>query len=323
MKVNPEDLAEKCRRAMADHIAGAGEASLKRAYDLGRYALDNGFGLLDMTALLHRTMTEIVAARYPGEKSASTVGLAQEFFVESLSPFEMTHRGSQEVTAALRRLNESLNEKLEDMARRVATALHDEAWQLMAAAYLDLHRAIQDAPEPTRQCLERVQGCLKELEENLRRLSHEIRPRILDDLGVVPALGFLAKSISERAGIPIKVEGPKDRRFPPTIETGIYRAVQEALINMTRHASATHATVHLQNNGGKVTCSVKDDGVGFDLEAVLTRPGRTGLGLLGIQERMATLGGILRVNTAPGKGTELRIDIPLKQQDGNSNSPVC
>lgn len=95
MKINSEDLAQKFRGALRAHLCETGEASLKSAYDLGRYALDAGFGILDLTALLHRILAEVIEDRHPGERGAATVRRAQDFFVESLSPFEMTHRGSQ------------------------------------------------------------------------------------------------------------------------------------------------------------------------------------------------------------------------------------
>ncbi len=314
MKVNSEDLAQKFRVALRAYLCEGGEASLKSAYDLGRYALDAGFGILDITALLHRILAEVIEERHPGEKSAATVRLAQDFFVESLSSFEMTHRGSQEVNLALRRLNEKLNDKLEETAKQIATALHDEAWQLMAVVHIDLYRAAQNVPAATRRRLEKVQRSLKELEQNLRGLSHEIRPKILDDLGVVAALDFLARGISARTGVSITVEGPREQRFSPAIESNLYRIVQEALINSTRHAKATQANVLVRNSGGRLTCSVCDNGVGFKLQEVLAQKGHPGLGLLGIQERVATLGGSLQINSTPGKGTELRVDIPLDKQ---------
>ncbi len=317
MKARSGSLAQMCRRAMQEHLATGGEASLKRAYDVGRHALDHGFGVVEMVSMLHQALSEILTSRHPDEKSANTVRLTRDFFVESLSPFEMTHRGSQEVNAALRRLNEELNRKLEGMAKRIASALHDEAWQLMALIHIDLYRVAQELPEAAQAHLESVQGLLKELEQNLRRLSHEIRPRILDDLGIVPALEFLAKGLSERTGVPITVEGEKDVRFTPAVETNIYRIVQEALVNLTRHARATQAKVLVESGAGSVTCSVRDDGIGFDMQSVLAVTGRSGLGLLGIHERVAALGGTLDVASAPGKGTELRVVIPLERPGTN------
>ncbi len=320
MKVNSEYLRGECRRALDDHLLGGGEASLKRAYDLGRYALDNGYGILDMTALLHDALLESLAVRHPGEESVGVVRSSRDFFAECLSPFEMTHRGSQETTAVLRRLNEDLNEKLEEMARRIASALHDEAGQLMAMVHMDLHGAADELPASARRRLQKVRRHLTELEQNLRRISHEIRPRMLDDLGVLPALRFLAKGISQRSGVPVKVEGTQGKRFPPRIETSIYRIVQEALVNLSRHANATQASVLIKNSDGRVTCAVRDNGVGFDLKAVFADTGHSGLGLLGIQERVAALGGCFKVNSSPGGGTELVVDIPLDKPEGHAES---
>ena len=311
MTVTADDLAEQYRSALQQYLRDAGESALERAYDLGRQALDSGFGIVEMAALQQRTLAEVLAARHPGEEAVNTVKVAQNFFVESLSPFEMTHRGFREANSALRRLNEHLNDKLEEVAKQIALALHDEAWQLLSVVYMDLEMADREVPEAARQRLRNVKGSLKELEQSLRRLSHEIRPKVLDDLGVIPALKFLAEGISKRAGIPITVEGPVGARLPPRVETSVYRIVQEALTNLSRHAGAARASVRVQTDLEKVTCSVRDDGVGFDLREVEARKGYPGLGLLGIQERVASLGGALQINSAPKQGTELLVTIPL------------
>lgn len=121
---------------------------------------------------------------------------------------------------------------------------------------------------------------LDRIEEHLRRLSHELRPTILDDLGLFPAIEFLAQGVSRRMGLPITMEGSTEGRLPPLIETALYRIVQEALTNVTKHAQATRVTVRLQREVRKICCSIRDDGIGFDVPAVLARRGERGLGLI-------------------------------------------
>jgi signal transduction histidine kinase len=209
--------------------------------------------------------------------------------------------------SALRRLDE----KLEEEAKRIAHALHDEAGQFLACVHIALEEIARDLPPRSRQQIQEVRGLLDKVEGQLRRLSHELRPTILDDLGLLPALEFLADGVSKRAGLPISLEGRRDGRLPAAIETAFYRVVQEALNNATKHAQAKRAWVRIQRESGVVRCSIKDDGVGFDVTAMTAKKGQAGLGLLGIRERIAVLGGTLQIHSEPGRGTEMVITVPL------------
>jgi signal transduction histidine kinase len=144
------------------------------------------------------------------------------------------------------------------------------------------------------------------MEERLRGLSHELRPTILDDLGVLPALGFLASGFSARTGTVADVRGSTDGRLPPVVETAIYRIVQEALANVARHARARRVAIRIERRDAWLRCSVRDDGVGLPRAS---RPG--GLGLVGIRERLDALGGRMRIGSVAGGGTELKVSIPL------------
>ncbi|HYK91178.1 MAG TPA: ATP-binding protein [Acidobacteriota bacterium] len=319
MTTAPDDLVKQFRIALLENLEGAGEGSLERAYQLGRKALDSGIGIVELIALELRVLTDVLAATRPGESSVDIVRATQAFFVESLSPFEMTHRGFEGVTVTLRRLNEHLNDKLEEAAKRLATALHDEAWQILSVVHIDLALAEQNLPDGARKHLMKVRDSLKELEQQLRSLSHEIRPKVLDEHGVVPALRFLAQGVSSRTGIPITVDGPAGERLPPRIETNIYRIVQEALTNLSRHSGAAHASIRLQSDSETMICSVQDDGVGFNLQETLAKKEHHGLGLLGMQERTASMGGTLHINSSPEKGTEILVTIPL---DRHSSDPA-
>ncbi len=313
MKATTKDIASQYRRALQEHLGSAGEESLERAYELGRQALDRGVGVVEMTALQHAVLAQALAERLADGAGAGIVNKAQALFTESMAPYEMTHRGFRESNATLRRLNDRLNEKIEEVATRVARALHEEAWQLLSVVHIDLELLDREVTATARAHLVRIRGALRELEQNLRNLSHEIRPAILDNLGVFAAVRFLADSVSQRSGIPITVSGPEGERYPPQVEIGIYRIIQEALTNMMRHAGATRASVSIQSQPDKVTCAVRDDGVGFDLERVLARKDYPGLGLLSIRERAAAMGGDLRINSAPKQGTELVVVIPLER----------
>jgi signal transduction histidine kinase len=214
------------------------------------------------------------------------------------------HHGTDD---ALRRLNESLDEQ----AKRIAQTLHDEAGQLLTCAYVALAEAARDLPPAARERLRKVRTHLDRIEDHLRCLAHEIRPRILDDVGLVAALGFLAESVERRRGISISVEAALQRRLPAMVETTVYRLAQEALTNVSKHAGAVHVTIRLDHQPRTLCCTIADDGVGFDVAAVVARLDEQGLGLIGIRDRLDALGGTLEINSAPGRGTELVMTIPL------------
>lgn len=310
MKPERQELIQKYRNALQDYLAAPSEVGLQQAYQLGRTALNQGMGVLETAALEYKTLESYLGERHKSHPSAAILRSAANFMLEGLSPFEMTHRGFSEENSALRRLNEKLTEQIEVQAKRIGQTLHDEAGQLLTAVHIALAGLDQELTENGRQKIQEVEGLLRIVEQQLRSLSHELRPTILDDLGLMPALEFLARGVSSRSGVAIKVSGPGGDRLPIAVEIALYRMAQEALTNISKHAKANSATLSIERNLTTALCCVKDDGVGFDLRK-LNR--RRGLGLRGIQERLASLGGTLQVQSNPGKGTELRAAIPLAQ----------
>jgi signal transduction histidine kinase len=302
-----DELQGECARALEDHLTSGAEAALHTGYELGRRALAEGLGVLDMVALLHRTVLDhCLRAQNLGD-GAAVLRAADNFLLECLSPFEMAYRAASEASAALRHINELLEEE----TRRIAHELHDEAAQLLAGVYLAVDSLARDVPADVASRLGVIRGYLGQIEMHLRRLAHELRPTILDDLGLRPALEFLAEGFAGRTGMKVTVRGACDGRLPAPIENAVYRIVQEAFANAARHARATSVTVELQQQAGQLVCFVRDDGIGFDSDAVLRRGGR-GLGLLGMRERLTPFGGTLRIHSAPGKGTEVRVTAPVE-----------
>jgi len=212
-----------------------------------------------------------------------------------------------------------LNERLEEEAKRIAHALHDEAGQLLSSVHLALEEVARELPPGAGARLQAVKALLEQMEGELRRLSHELRPTILDDLGLLPALEFLADRVAKRSGLAIKVKGSTKGRLAPPVETAFYRSVQEALNNVVRHAQATRVDVEIRQKDGAVQCSVRDDGAGFDVAEVLSRRGERGIGLIGIRERAGALSGTFAIRSTPGHGTEVLITIPLGSGDVAAN----
>ena len=300
-----EKLQDQYTSALRNSIVGMGESALQQAYELGRRALADGLGVLDMAAMYHKALAAGLPRDSTPEETALMLEAGASFFAESLSPFEMTHRGFRDSNIALRHLNQTLEQEI----KRIAHALHDEAAQLLASVYLALDEVAGNLP-PAREHLLKVKGLLDLIEGQLRQLSHELRPTILDDWGLLPALKFLAEGVTARTGLFIKVEGESAPSLSPLLATTLYRIVQEALTNVTRHAKATQVKVTIQHELQTLRCSIKDNGVGFDVSSLSARTGERGLGLIGIQERLNSLGGSPSLVSTPGQGTELVITIP-------------
>lgn len=301
----PADLSGSYQQALRDYLHDGGEAPLLKAYELGRRALDSGVGLLGLVTIHEAALSSMLS--HANGKTAQHLHDAHHFLLESMAPFEMMQIGHREANAALRRLNDVLEEE----AKRIAHTLHDEAAQLLASVYLEIAEIQRLRPPASiQQHTERISTQLDMVSDQLRRLSHELRPPILDQLGLLPALQFLADGFRKRAGLKVEIENlmAGQRRLPQAIETALYRTVQEALNNAVKHAQAERVRITLWIEQALVYCTIRDDGAGFE-------PGRGkaagGLGLTGIRERVGSLNGAFEMKSQPGSGTELRVSIPL------------
>lgn len=302
--------------ALEHYLSGAGERALRAAYEAGRMALAGEVGLLDMAELHHAALCKMLTDS-PGQAGLSArLSDASQFFTESLSAYEMAYLGYRDAVAGLRRVNEALEQEV----KRIAHAIHDEAGQLLVVVHLALADISRELPPTMQGKMNDVTVLLRQVEEQLRSLSHGLRPTILDDLGLVPAIRFLAEGVSKRFGLSIQVDSRLDFRLRPPIETALYRIIQEALNNITRHAASRTVWIVLDCDTKKVNCSIRDNGVGFHVPTRLNERGNRGLGLIGIQERLIALGGTFHIESEPGTGTQLVITIPRESSDANSLS---
>ena len=300
-------LTEQYTAALDEYLRGGGEESFQRSYELGRRALDGGTGVLKMVQMHHEAFASVLRSYGNAENNARLFESGWKFLMESLTPFEMAHRGFQEANQVLRQWNE----RLEREAKRIAQALHDDVGQLLACVHVSL-QTCRSKMEPSQQGqLKQVQDFLYQIEDEIRRLSHELRPTIHDDLGLLPALRFLANGFAKRGGLSITVEGSAVERLPNPIETALYRITQEALQNVQKHAQAQAVHVTLRRRSDALDCSIRDDGVGFNVDEVLKKDGQRGLGLIGMQERLSALGGTLEIHSGRGQGTSLVVTIPV------------
>jgi tetratricopeptide (TPR) repeat protein len=200
----------------------------------------------------------------------------------------------------------------EEARRRISRELHDDYCQRLAALALELKVVRRKLPDddPRRSELDGVGGGLAELSEDLRRLSHDLHPAVLERLGLLEALRDHCAEVERRSGLQVRLSLRDDAGgpLPPAFDLGFYRIVQEALSNIVRHAGARTAQVTLRVADGVARLTVADDGAGFDPAEVRRA---TGLGLASIEERAQLLGGECRIVSAPGAGSGIEVTVPL------------
>ncbi|WP_236607155.1 ATP-binding protein [Sandaracinus amylolyticus] len=219
----------------------------------------------------------------------------------------------RERTAELRELARHLERSREDERRRIARDLHDETGQLLTALRmeLDLARAGEGSLAAS---LERMNDVLDQAFDATRALVGELRPRLLDDLGLGPAIEWYVPRFATRSGLRCElVVEPRELVASPEISTAAFRIVQESLTNVARHGAARSVQVRLAREGEVLALAITDDGRGFDPSAV-----RAGYGLLGMRERALAHDGSLAIESAPGRGTRVQVTLPI----GTSRRPV-
>ncbi|OLE65606.1 MAG: hypothetical protein AUG03_03905 [Acidobacteria bacterium 13_1_20CM_2_68_14] len=214
--------------------------------------------------------------------------------------------------ADLRAVSESLEKRLEEDRRRIARELHDELAQSMTAAKINLgllRTLTRGAAPGVRRAILETEAVVRSTIEDTRRIAMDLRPSMLDELGLVPALRWYADTFSRRTGVGVDVQangggGPAQK----DVNTLLFRFFQEALTNVARHARARHVRIGLSGFNGSLRAVVADDGIGMRQGG----PPDQGLGLLGMRERIERVGGVLSIKSRPGRGTRLVADIPVR-----------
>lgn len=242
------------------------------------------------------------------------VALFTTYWVSALEKRHEAQRKRIEHTEDnLRRLSRRLVQAQEVERKALSRELHDEVGQTLTALGMEvanLEKLRDTDPQAFRAHLEDTKRLNADAMRAIRDLAMGLRPSMLDDLGLEPALQWQGREFSRHTGVPatVQVNGPMEY-LTEGQSTCIYRVVQEALTNCARHAQATSVLVSVQAEDHRVIVVVQDDGVGFDPASHL----RGGLGLLGIDERVQALDGRVKISSAPRKGTTVRVEIPLKQ----------
>src|SRR6266404_4671624 len=226
---------------------------------------------------------------------------------------EEKYQESLQAQRELKKLSKRLVDAQEQERRAISRELHDEVGQSLSALLMDVERlsAIPGKDGEYRQAVEHIKTLAENSVNEVRNMSL-LRPSMLDDLGLVAALEWQAREVSKRTGMLVDfVEENVSDSLPEEHKTCVYRIVQEALNNCSKHAYAKHVRVTIRQKPDHLSLTIQDDGKGFD--PVRSR----GLGLVGMTERVSQLNGILKVESFAGRGTSLRVDIPVVSSPEN------
>jgi signal transduction histidine kinase len=222
--------------------------------------------------------------------------------------YQQLHRKDDERGYLLRKIITAQEEE----RRRIARELHDDISQTLTGLGMSLgsvEALMTSDPAAAKRGLESLQHATSEAVENARRLIRNLRPSLLDDLGLVPAISWYVENYLDVAGVKAKLKtSGSDQDLSPMIQIVIFRIVQEAITNIVKHAQAKTAHIYLQFTPSAIVGSIEDDGRGFNVDALHTEK-REGTGLLGIEERIELLKGKLTIESKPGKGTRIHFEI--------------
>lgn len=380
----PEETRFSKRYVMAlqNYLLHPEEVFLQLAYELGRQAVAEGIGILNLFRI-HTSATRRLTHDHP-EKATT----AEAFFMEAISPFEATQRGFRETNARLSELNATLakrNNELgainfelnreieerkrteealrqskehyrllfnearvmqenlrhlsnrvlyiqEDERKRISRELHDEVGQALTAVNVHLAMARKTFGVPplggssgndrlkaelqaVEQQIAEAEKLVQQTMEAVHRFARELRPAMLDDLGLAAALRSHIQSFTERTKLSVTFEAnPIIEHLSDDEKIVIYRVVQEALTNVARHAGATQANVTIRQTRVAVRLEIADDGKAFS-PGVTDPATQKRLGVLGMQERVRLVNGTFHIESREGKGTTVRVDLPLPRQE--------
>jgi signal transduction histidine kinase len=292
------DYADLLRR----YLQGEGERLMAPVRQLGQRALAAGLCLCDLAEIHLETLSLLLPA-LRGRPECPAIRNSGTFFAWTILPFERSILDSHEAVAALHHQNGEFEER----AGQVAHSINEDILQLLAAARIMMH----DCPAGPSSCPPRIAVMLDSIESRLRSAAYELRPCILDDLGLSAAADWLVRKVGASAGVHAELATRLHCAIPADLATTLFRALQEALANVAVHAHAAHVRVRLDDVENTIRCTIADDGLGFEPRAVFDAHGARGLGLIGIRENLRVLGGWLSVDSAPGRGTEVVITVPL------------
>lgn len=236
-------------------------------------------------------------------------------FVTDITERKKTAEQLKKSREKFRRLSTDMESVREEEKRKIARDLHDETSQVLSSLHAYLETAIKMLPEDSdkiQEILKKGQTLSTTILDEIRKLIYELRPSMIEELGLVPAIQSLIERNLTAAGLKVrfKVHG-RIKRLPPPVEICLFRVIQETTNNIIKHAQAKNVALSMNFTADHIKVRIKDDGIGFDYQVVTSADGTRGMGLLGMRERTEMIDGSLLVISSPGQGTEVTITVPL------------
>jgi len=279
---------------IADRIEALNEEALRR----GDMKLGDLFGRLQFGLLA------MIAVTLVGGASLAALTIFHILKLEGEVQKRLTE--SVHSQASLQELSARLVRAQEEERRALSRELHDEVAQAFSAVLMEAENLLDLASAPeVRAHLDSIRAVAEKGMNEIRNMALLLRPSMLDDFGLLPALEWQAREIGRRTGLRVQVASEMSGELPEEHKTCVYRVVQEALNNCAQHAQASAVQVCVRHEAGEILVTVQDDGSGFDPQRV------RGLGLLGMEERARHLGGSFQIDSRPGRGTLLSVTLPL------------
>jgi signal transduction histidine kinase len=348
---------------LRQYLENEQEAVLEQAYELGRTAIAQELGVLDVARIHQEALGKLLRSPAGRGDGGRVLKAAEILLLESLSPFEATHRGFRDMNVKLQQRNRELEAEIrerkraehalrqskkhyhrlfneaqamqeslrnlsnkiirtqEEERKRISRELHDEVGQSLTAISVTLATLNSDSPANSNaggRKLAETQSLLQETMETVHRFARDLRPALLDELGLVPALRSYLKGFASRTGLRVHFRAnPIAEKLEDDQKLVLFRVAQECLNNVSKHAHASRVEVVIRKFRDGACMEVADDGRSFRTDPIDFARSKGRLGLLGMQERVRLVDGQFVVRPQPGRGTTIRVVIPF-----NSKSAV-
>lgn len=303
------EISRNYSRYSAEEVREAYERAERTMVALGA-ARERERALRQRRDDLERQLRHLEQLLGRAERVVTQVSVAVDFLSGNLANITNQMEGIRERASMAHHIIRAQEEE----RRRLARELHDGPAQLLANLLLrlDILERMMDGDRAQLQAeLHDVKGVVKETLKDLRRSMCNLRPMVLDDLGLVPTLRGYVDTLKEQTGLDVELQViGRERRLSSTAEAALFRVVQEAIHNAQRHARCKQVTVRVEFGPRGIGILVQDDGQGFDPEAIVPGADESGLGLLHMRERVHLLQGEFRLVSAPGRGTKVRVHVP-------------
>jgi two-component system sensor histidine kinase DegS len=280
-----------------------------------RAAMEINVQLSQLNQTLRRRTVELASANRQLKQEIVRRQAAEECLKKSNRHYAKLLAQSRHMQVELRHLSHQLLRAQEEERKAISRELHDEIAQTLTGIKVHLESLTREASVNTNDLKKKIARTKRMVEQSVdivHRFARALRPTVLDDLGLIPALHSFMKGLTKRTGIRIRFTAFAGvEQSNSTRRTVLYRVAQAALTNVAQHAQATRVRVSIQKRPGAIRMDIKDNGKGFDVERVLFAKRHKRLGLLGMRERVEMVGGSFRVQSALRRGTTIRAQIPL------------